>query len=324
MLPYLFKNGVKKLVVVCYEAGAAQIISSLVKNKIFYQDISFCLDGPAKNIFKDKVGEIEIKNNFDEISSLGAGDFVLAGRSLVPDFEREAILMANKYGIDNGVFLDHWVNFDNFYIPHSRVDSKSSYPDYMPKHVFVGDKYAFGIAEKLYGEKVMYIENEYHIDILECASRFESSNHNNTLLYIADPLSDDNKKLNNGLKIYNFDEFDVFTEMMNNIDLLKNIGISKIVVRFHPNHVEQVFAENILNKIRYDNDIEIVVDGKTELVRQIMNSRIVFGIESAGLVISQMLGKATYSFVPEYGTKRIVFPHKEIIKIRSFSELKGV
>ena len=324
MPPCLFENGVEKLVVVCYEAGAAQIISSLVKNKVFYKDISFCLDGPAKNIFKDKIGEIEIKNSFDEISSLGVNDFVLAGRSLVPDFEREAIFMANKYGAANGVFFDHWVNFDNFYIPHKGVDSRNNYLGYMPKHVFVGDKYAFDIAEKLYGEKVFYIENEYYKDILERASRLVFGNHSNTLLYIADPLSDDNQKLNNGFKIYNFDEFDVFTEMMNNIGQLKNIGISKIVVRFHPNHDEQVFTENILNKIRYDNDIEIVIGGKTDLVEQIMSSRIVFGIESVGLVISQMLGKATYSFVPKYGTKNIVFPHKEIMQIRSFSELEGV
>jgi hypothetical protein len=37
-----------------------------------------------------------------------------------------------------------------------------------------------------------------------------------------------------------------------------------------------------------------------------------------------MLGKKTYSYVPEYGTKNIAFPHKEIIKIRNFSELEGV
>lgn len=324
MPPCLFENGVEKLVVVCYEAGAAQIISSFVKNKVFYKDISFCLDGPAKNIFKDKIGEIEIKNSFDEISALGVNDFVLCGRSLVPDFEREAIFMANKYGIPNGVFLDHWVNFDNFYVPHKGADTKNNYLDYIPKYVFVGDKYAFDIAEKLYGEKVFYIENEYYNDILGRASRLKPCNNSNTLLYIADPLSDDNKKLNNGLKIYNFDEFDVFADMMDSVARLKGIGISKVVIRFHPNHDEQLFTENILNKIRYDNDIEIVIDAKTDLVEQIMSSRIVFGIESAGLVISQMLGKTTYSFVPKYGTKSIVFPHKEIVKIRSFSELEGV
>jgi hypothetical protein len=264
---YPFKNGINKLVVVCYEAGAAQIISSLVKNQIFYKEIMFCLGGPAKAIFENKIGAIDISSDFDVIESLRSGDFVLAGRSLVPNFEREAISMANKLGIDNGVFLDHWVNFDNFYIPQGGLESKNNHSSYMPKYIFVGDKYAFEMAERLYDKKVSYIENEYFKDILVRANHFNiSGDSNNALLFIADPLSDDNKRLNNGLKIYNFDEFDVFGDMLKNIDIIKRIGISKIVIRPHPNHIKEAFTENILNKIGYDNDIEIIIDGMAELV----------------------------------------------------------
>lgn len=320
MLPYPFDKRVRKLVIACCEAGAAQIISSLVKNQHFYDEVYFCLTEPATTIFENKLGKINIEE-LDIINTLGENDFVLAGRSLVPDFERDAIRMANSMGINNGVFLDHWVNFDNFYIPlKENITSKNLFLS-MPKHILTGDKYAFNMAKKLYGERIVYIENEYFKDILTRSELIGNKIRTGSLLFLTDPLSDDNKKLNNGSKLYQFDEFDVLDDLLKHNDILKKAGIETIVIRFHPNHFEEEFTQNIFDKIGYNKGLNVVIDGKTELIEQIMSAQMVIGIESMGLVISQMVGKPTFSYVPVYGTKSIVFPHKKIRKIRKIIEI---
>lgn len=319
MLPYPFDKKIRKLAIACCEAGAAQIISSFVKNHRFYEEIVFCLNEPAEAIFKNKIGEISIEK-LDIINTLGKDDFVLAGRSLVPDFERIAIHLANVKGIDNGVFLDHWVNFDNFFIPMNAGNDFNA-EAYMPMHIFAGDDYAFNMAKKLYGDKTVYIENEYFNDILKRSEQFMDTTHQGTLLFLTDPLSDDNQKLNNGSKLFHFDEFDVLDDLLKHTDILKKIGIDQILIRYHPNHSEEAFRLNVLDKIRYNKDLNVVIDGKTDLLEQIMSAQIIVGIESMGLVISQMVGKMTFSYVPEYGTKSIIFPHEKIKKIRDIREI---
>ena len=164
MLPSPLNTEIESLIVVSCEAGGAQILSSLIKNRKFYKKVSFYLQGPAIQIFKAKLGNIDVLSDLSIIESLGKKDFVLVGRSLMCDIEKEATKKANKFHIPNGVFLDHWVNFDSFYMPTAIKNKKDELQYYMPMHVFVGDDYAYDIAEKLYGDIVILESNEYFKD----------------------------------------------------------------------------------------------------------------------------------------------------------------
>ena len=319
MLPSPLNTKIGSLVVVSCEAGGAQILSSLIKNRKFYKKVSFYLKGPAIQIFKAKLGNIDVLSDLSIIESLGKKDFVLVGRSLMGDIEKEATKKANKFHIPNGVFLDHWVNFDSFYMPTAIKNKKDELQYYMPMHVFVGDDYAYDIAEKLYGDIVILESNEYFKDIAKQAAVLHMDAKADYLLFITDPLSIDNKILNNNIKVFGFDEYDVLRDIFEYMDVAGGRRIQKVVVRPHPNHSEDELRRNIFNKINIPDDIELIVDKGTDLIEQMMSAAVIVGIESVALVIAKMIHRPTYSYVPKYGTKKIIFTDKQIQKVRDLS-----
>ncbi len=319
MLPSPLNTEIESLIVVSCEAGGAQILSSLIKNRKFYKKVSFYLQGPAIQIFKAKLGNIDVLSDLSIIESLGKKDFVLVGRSLMCDIEKEATKKANKFHIPNGVFLDHWVNFDSFYMPTAIKNKKDELQYYMPMHVFVGDDYAYDIAEKLYGDIVILESNEYFKDIAKQAAALHINAKADYLLFITDPLSIDNKILNNNIKVFGFDEYDVLRDIFEYMDVAGGRRIQKVVVRPHPNHSEDELRRNIFNKINIPDDIELIVDKGTDLIEQMMSAAVIVGIESVALVIAKMIHRPTYSYVPKYGTKKIIFTDKQIQKVRDLS-----
>src|SRR3989338_8012370 len=87
--------------VVSFEAGAANILSSFLKNRVInnkgcYKAIKYCLAGPAKQIFETKLKNIDAAA-LQDINKLNPeADIVFTGRSLIPELERDAIRLAKS------------------------------------------------------------------------------------------------------------------------------------------------------------------------------------------------------------------------------------
>ena len=142
-----FKN--KKILVICNDAGGAELISAWFKEKKlkFFAKLS----GPAIKIFKNK----ELR--FQKIKSLSdfkKMDIIMTGTGWTTNIEIKAIANAQKYKKKIISFLDHWKNYK------LRFFYKNKY--FFPNEIWVMDKYAEKNAKKLFKNlKIKKINNPY-------------------------------------------------------------------------------------------------------------------------------------------------------------------
>lgn len=314
--------------VVCYEAGAAQIISSFLKANKCAQTINYCLYGPALIIFEQKLGKIDV-HPLDTIKSLDSGlDIVITGRSFVPDLEREAIKLAKATGIKVATFLDHWVNYEDSFIPVSRRLNLSNeeFLSYLPDEVIIGDRYASELLKKtrIPGSSVRYIENEYFRDLeLLFKNRKPVTQKVKQILYVSEPVYDDLKKIYGNGNLWGYNEFDVLKEIVSFTPTFKQLGFTRLVIRLHPNEKKDKYLE-ILRGFEGKTDFEVSVSTNKSLEEDILGSQMVLGMESMALVIAILAGVKAVSYLPRSSIKKCSLPHKELSKIDDLNLLKEI
>jgi len=316
--------------IVSFEAGAAQVASSFLKNRIInnkrhYSDIKYCLKGPAKDIFKAKLGNID-NVTLKDINKLSPKtDIVFTGRSLMPDLERDAIRLAKLNKIRTVTFLDHWVNYEGGFLPVSKKTNYSEleFLDYLPDEIVIGDAYADEIIQKtkIPYSQVRFAENEYFND----TKRFFKSKQTvskKCILYLSEPIYDSLKKIYGDGNIWGFNEFDVVRDLIDSTSIFKEIGFDELTIRLHPKEKMGKFTD-IVCEGNKDN-IKINFSKTQKLEEDIANASMIVGMESMGLVIALLAGKKVVSYLPKGSIKKSSLPHKELSCINDFSLLKGM
>ncbi|HEO63970.1 MAG TPA: hypothetical protein ENN78_01730 [Candidatus Omnitrophica bacterium] len=316
--------------VVSFEAGAANVISSFLKNRIInnkscYDDIKYCLRGPAKDIFEAKLGNID-NVTLKDINKLGSKtDIVFTGRSLVPDLERDAIRLAKLNKVKAVTFLDHWVNYEGGFLPVSKKTnySEQEFLDYLPDEIVIGDAYADEIIQKTkipYG-RVRFAENEYFNDM---KSFFKSKQavSKKRILYLSEPIYDSLKKIYGDGNMWGFNEFDVVKDLVSSASIFKEIGFNELMIRLHPKESIGKFTDIVCKTNK--GDIKIKFSKTRKLEEDIADASIVVGMESMGLVIALLAGKRVVSYLPKGSVKKCSLPHKELNCINDFSLLRGM
>ncbi len=316
--------------VVGFETGAANILSSFLKNCVInnkdcYKAIKYCLAGPAKQIFETKLKDIDAAA-LQDINKLDSEvDIVFTGRSLIPELERGAIRLAKSNKVKVVTFLDHWVNYEGGFLPVSKKNDYSGedFLYYLPDEIVVGDAYADQIIKKtkIPYDRVRFVENEYFNDM---KSFFKSNQAaaNKRVLYLSEPIYDDLKQIYNDGNILGFNEFDVVKDLVNAASVFKQIGFDELAIRLHPNEAREKY-EDIIRKSAKEN-LNIGISKNQKLEEDITKSSLVVGMESMGLVIAILAGKKVVSYLPKSAVKKCSLPHKELIHINDFSLLKGL
>ena len=155
------------ILVVCHDAGGAEIVSAYVKKNKDQYVFYCCVSGPALNIF-DKKGlqslclpqEVSLESCFADSGQVY--DMLLTGTSWTTDLERRAIAMAREKGILTASYLDHWVNYrQRFGYPADGWEKT------LPDQIWVGDMYAYKQAEKDGFLSIHLVRNEYFEEIRE-------------------------------------------------------------------------------------------------------------------------------------------------------------
>ena len=316
--------------VVSFEAGAANILSSFLKNCVInnkgcYKTVKYCLAGPAKQIFETKLKDIDTAL-LQDINKLDSeADIVFTGRSLIPELERDAIRLAKSNKIKVVAFLDHWVNYEGGFLPVSKKNScsKQELLGYLPDEVIVGDVYADEIIKKtnIPHDRVRFVENEYFNDV---KSFFKSNKPaaNKRALYLSEPIYDDLKQIYNDGNVWGFNEFDVVKDLVSAAPVFRQIGFDELAVRLHPNETREKY-EDIISKGAKEN-LNIYISKNPKLEEDITKSSLIVGMESMGLVIAMLAGKKVVSYLPKSAVKKCSLSHKELIYINDFNLLKGM
>ena len=315
----------KKILIVSHDAGAANILVSLLQKYKNNFNWFVYLDGPAKKIFKIKKNNYSskvIKNNKDikKLIQKIEPEILLTGTSWASSLEIDFINEAKKISLKTVSFLDHWKDYRFcFQYPGNW---KKNLPDY----IFVGDKWAYKLAlkQRFPKKKLIKVENPYFEEVITEAKkylkRFKKKGEINKILFVSQPISDFALKQYGNTKALGFTEFKVLKDLLKIISTNLELNL-KLKIKIHPAEKKQKY-EKILKTINKKIKSKVFVSdwNSKSLVEDLSWADIVIGSETMALAISFLIGKNTISYNPK--AKRLcTLPQKGIKKISSFNGL---
>lgn len=274
------------IAIVCCDAGGAEILSSWLNQNP--QQYRLALEGPAVDIFKRKLGRIEIYSLKEVIESC---DSVLCGTSWQSILEKQAIMQAKINGKRVVAFLDHWSNYRERF----QFGSISNLPD----EIWVGDTDAELIARKFFpSTMVNLVPNPYFKDVeLELKNSLRAFNPHSkkTILYVCEPIKEHALLAYGNERYWGYTEDDALHYFFENINAL-GIEINEIKIRPHPSE----------NKNKYDwifkeSTLVTEINSSKSLIQQIAEADIVVGCGSMAMVIGLLAKKRVISTIPPGG-----------------------
>jgi hypothetical protein len=299
-------NKYSQIAVVAHDAGGAEIVSSYIKKFGLKEKCRYSLQGPAIEIFFNKLGFID--NEDEEIDKiLSKCDCLFSSTSWGSSHEYDAIKKANALGIRTIAFLDHWVNYEQRFIRnHEQI---------LPQEIWVSDEYALEIAQYTFGGKVqsiLAIENPY---LAEAARLLDEANNKNvastlqitgfTALFLSEAISEHALKVHGDERYWGYTQLEAFQYLMENIDALR-LSLKTIRIRPHPSESRDKFL-GVLNQF----PIRVELSANTSLWEDIAWSDIVFGCNSMAMVASLESNKRVICVIPPDGGA-CKLPHKKI------------
>ena len=302
-----------KIIIVAHDAGGAEILSSWIKRNNV-SDFKLVLEGPAVAIFERKLGQL--KNRCAEkVIQNGSGEnsWVLTGSGWQSDLEWNAIRIAKKRNIRVVTYLDHWSNYKERFTRHDT--------EYLPDEIWVGDHYAFRIAETTFPTStVTLVPNPFFADFQEVQNQKVSSSVGDQvrILYVCEPVSEHTEKRHGNKRYWGYTEFEALDYFFKNIEkIVGEKSISHITIRPHPSENLDKYSyldtkKNELPSIRRSHH-KILID-------EIAEHDWVVGCESIALVVAILMSKEVFSCIPPNG-KECVLPHQEIKHFRNLVEL---
>ena len=279
----------KNLLVICNDAGGANLIYFFLKEKKL--KYNYFLEGPAKKIFKKNLTNsnknLKVLINKADIIFLGSGK---------GNLEYKALKIANflkKYSV---VFLDNWVNFK------IRFDRKNNF--LLPNEIWVFDEYAHILAKKTFNKKVIIKRKKnYFFEFLK--KKKINILNKNKLIYFSSNY-DSFKKFSSLNKNFDIKILKNFLEKANIVKNVLNIKNLKIDILPHPS--ENTTKYHYISK-KYLNFVKILY--KKKLVNIIRNYNYAASTNSYALYMAKKLGLITINNIKKTGIRNSI-PHNYI------------
>ncbi|OJI07362.1 hypothetical protein BK004_01365 [bacterium CG10_46_32] len=299
----------KKLLVICHDAGGSEIVSAFIKKNISRYHVTCFVAGPGVKIFKGKGLGRHLVSKQKAWMALRSTDMVLTGTSWGSDIELEFICEAKKHGIKTASYLDHWVNYrERFGYPSKQWQRN------LPDEIWTGDTYASRLA-KIFFPKTLhrFVINQYFQEVKRAykhgVRRQKQGAH---ILFLSQPMSLANTALKKQRSA--FDEYSVLEELFR---VLEGCRIqSSVIIRYHPSEKQDKYKTLLT---RYGSVLQFKKQNKS-LMQDFREARVVVGMTTMGLVLAVLCGKQAISFMPH--TKALCpIPFKEILKIHSSKKL---
>ncbi|MBL8013220.1 MAG: hypothetical protein JNN05_05175 [Candidatus Omnitrophica bacterium] len=298
--------GVRKVLVVAHEAGAARILVSMLA-RLNLSNVRYILDGPAVKIFEQRLGPLILESLTEGL--VGSCDLVVTGTSLVPELERKAIAMARKAGIKSYSIVDHWVNYRQRFIPVGASAKDVIFPD----EIWVCDSSALDVAvrEGLPEEYVYKIDNYYFHDLRQNSWPVESGR----ILYICEPVFDDVKLLTGDGNAWGYNEFELVDDFLKSLERMDGL-YKKAVLRLHPNESTDKYDAQ-LKQYKGAVPVEVSSFDIRSIEEECCRAEVIVGVESMALAIGLFFGRPVYSCLPLKSKRKCQLPQQQIKHIHS-------
>lgn len=290
------------IAIVSHDAGGAEILASYVAQNDF--DCRLVLEGPAVNVFKRRLGVLEICTLAE---GLAACDWCLCGTSWQSDLEWRAIEQAQKTGKRVVAFLDHWVNYQERFI---RDGVK-----HLPDEIWVADEDAEKLARQLFPNMpIRMVSSPYFIDMQREISELTvkkrvSDESGKRVLFVSENISDHARLRYGDERHWGYTEFDAIKYFFEHIIVLGE-RIGTVVIRPHPSDLPGKYA----CVLAAYSGIAQLSDG-SPLLKEIVESDIVVGCQSMAMVVGLWAKKKVVSCIPPSGPD-CHLPQKDILHLR--------
>lgn len=284
--------------IVSHDSGGAELISSWIRFNKNKKEFFYCIQGPAKKIFKKNIGNL--KNlSFEKIKKLKINK-IITGTSWESNIENRAIILGRKRKVYTISCLDHWNNYQE------RFNYKKKM--ILPNEIWVTDKYAYKLAIKNFKDtKVTQKKNYYEINLSKNLKKKKIKKKSIIkILYLTEPIFEHAKKQFNDGMYYGYEEFFLLERFFKNLKKITNKKVL-ITLRNHPSEKKDKYLNSIK---KYKNFFDIKISAKINLFDDINRSDIVVGNQSMAMVMALCAKKKTFSILPNL--KHKVLPHKNI------------
>jgi hypothetical protein len=274
--------------IISHDAGGAEILASYVsQHEIICR---FVLEGPAVNVFRRRLGAIEICSLDDGLS---ACDEILCGTSWQSDLEWRAIEQAQRAGKRAVAFLDHWINYPERFLRNEI--------QHLPDELWVGDVETERLARENFPNLPIRLEpNPYFIDIRRQIAELEvrkdsSAVKGKAVLYVSENISEHGRVVHGNERYLGYTEFDAIEYFLEHIDVLGE-AIERVVIRPHPSDRNGKYDY----LVKRFSDIVQLSDGKP-LLYEVAEADIVVGSQSTAMVVGLWAQKKVISCIPPGG-----------------------
>ena len=290
--------------IVAHDAGGAELLANFIKHSQL-KGVSFALEGPAVSVFHRVLGEVQM----DTLeNALDRADWVLTGSSWQSDLEWRALRLARMLGKRSATFLDHWLNYRDRFV---RMGTEC-----LPDALWVADRYALQMAEREFpGTAIENIGNPYLESISERAARQPKvleSDQAQRVLIVTEPVSVHALKQYGDAMHFGYTEFEAVELMLARLpQLLGSNSLERIVVRPHPSEPLGKYEYLVGNP----QGLPVVVRKEGDLLDEVLDSTIVIGCETMGLVVALAAGRRAISCIPA-GGRACRLPHDAIERWR--------
>lgn len=320
----------KKILIVSYDAGGANILSSLIKK--YYKDFCWfvCAFGPAKKIFlKRRSLKISERSKIDELVAFIRSlkpDLLLTGTSWGSAVEVNFIKAARRIKVRTASFLDHWVNYK------ARFGETKNWRENLPDIVFVGDKWAYDIALKngFPKDRLKQVENPYfeevkkQIQIMKLNRKLKA-NKIIKILYLSQPIARYSLKGHADPNYLDQSEYRIVRDLLTIIERQKKVDPNYFLtlrIKLHPAEKENKYT-SLLKNVKYDKIrkyLSVSRSWSNLFIKDCLWADIVVGSDSMALFVAQLIGKVVISYKPN-NQFRESLPGGKIKRIFQFGDL---
>ena len=296
------------IAVISHDAGGAEILSSYVRQSGL--NCLYALEGPARKIFENKLGSIEVHPLEEAIRQSSS---ILCGTSWQSDIEFNAIKFARSLGKRSIAFLDHWVNYRDRFIRSDQT--------FLPDEIWVGDAMAESMAKEIFPSlPITLVNNPYVQDIrqeLNAIKTYRLSFPDSiSILYVCEPVSEHALMRHGNMHSWGYVEEEALRYFLSNSSALGK-PIERIMIRPHPSERAEKYSW-----AQREFELPIEVGGARTLLEEIADIDFVVGCESMAMVVALLAGKRVVSCIPP-GGRACVLPHTEINSLQDIIKINS-
>lgn len=279
-----------KYLVFSRDPGGAEILSRLIKAENIQGDCLYILEGAAKKIFLNILGDLPLVE-VEEAESLFSKfkiQKIFCSTSGHYGPEKLALRLSKKFQVETIAVIDHWTNFlERFTMPEAKEII-------FPQNIYFSDEIQADLLRPLVSNNSELIQiPNYYLDDLrqDFNSRKMGEDRKYKILFLDEPLKDDAVELD--LDDHGYDEFSAFRFLLENIHKT-GVDCKTIIIRLHPRSVKNKYDE-IMKEY---SSFMIEYSTNSNLVDDLVQVRSAFGCTTMALIVSDFCEIETYSIIP--------------------------